>query len=184
MKQTFFVLLVLVALALGGVQAAAGQQTTENSTDGATVGVEVVSASDQNCTETIDNLTAICSSSVDSDGMMTLVLHAEMYQEVTLADGGAFRRGGQVPTRDFVLQEGRNRIQWQLVDYKGYTVSISTQNTLYAEHITRQQSFLPGSPQPEDPAIAAFTVFSMFAVAFPISYVGLQRFRGGVHDEL
>jgi guanyl-specific ribonuclease Sa len=104
MKQTFFVLLVLVALALGGVQAAAGQQTTENSTDDATLGVEVVSVSEQECTETIDNRTVICSSSVNSDGMMTIVLHAEMDQKLTLADGGAFRRGGQVPTRDSVLQ--------------------------------------------------------------------------------
>ncbi|SFR85774.1 hypothetical protein SAMN05216559_0134 [Halomicrobium zhouii] len=182
MKQPFFVLLVLVALALGGAQAAAAQQTT-NETD-SMIGVEVVNNSAAECTETIDNLTTVCSSSVDSDGMMTLVLYSDMYQEVTLADGGAFRRGGQVPTRDFRLQEGRNRIQWQLVNYKGYTVSIGTQNALYAEHITRQQAFLPGSPQPEDPAIAALTMFGMFAVAFPVSYIGLQRFRGGVRDEL
>lgn len=185
MRPLSFVLVVVLLLPVLASGGAAGQQVNAtNSTEGPTIGVEVVNENKQNCDETIDKRTALCSSSVDSSGQMTLVLYSKMYQKVTLTDGGAFRKGGQVPQRGFTLQEGRNRIQWQLTEYRGYSVAISTQSMLYAEHITRSESFLPGSPQPSDPAIAALTMFMLFACGFPAAYIGVNRWTGGVRDEL
>ena len=204
MTRKLLLMLIVVLLVAPGVAGAADPQYTDRVSviDGTQTmyqqtetpeanqtqfGVTVLNPAnpERGCDETIDNTTSICSSSVDHQGRMTLVLYSDRYQQITLTDSGAFAAGGQVPQRTFTLQKGRNRVQWRIVTTAQLQgVAIGTQEVLYAEPIdSGGGKLLPGQPTISDTAIAGGTVFVMFASMLPLSFLMIRKYRGGEHDQ-
>ena len=180
-----FVVLLTVATPVVAAQENNSSATSTPTPDGPSVGVDLVGDSADRCTETVDKHTSICRSSIDSDGWMTLVVHSDRYQVVTLTDGGAFQEGGPVPRKKFNLREGRNKIEWQITENPTYTgVAIATTNVLYSEPVRKSSGkLLPGNASGSDIAVAASTMFLLMATCIPGAFVMLRRYRGGEHDE-
>lgn|GEM_PF-2796706 len=195
MNVRFFALLMVVATAasagIGTATAAPLQVDAGNASVDVEVGDDSGSSNEstipEECTEEVDRATVICSSTLD-DGTAVLKIWSFRSQSVTLYDAGAFIEGGEVTEGNFRLLPDRvNRVELDVtVTDGGFAgVSIGTRYLTYAEPIEKPKpGFLPGSPQSEDPAIAALTMFLLFGCAFPASYVGLKRYAGGVTDEL
>lgn len=178
MRTRFFALSLLLAIALAGAAAPAATAQTAN-----------VSADDpgQDCTESIDNVTAICSSTVETRGtekVAVLVVQSSIYQRVTVTDAGAVWLGGDVPRRSPRLQEGRNTVTIPVNEHNGaMALTIDTGRTLYGEPLTRGGgALLPGSPSATDPLVVGGTVTLVFVVGMPVSFWAVRNFRGGRKD--
>jgi hypothetical protein len=150
----------------------------------ANISVSLVGEENTSCTETVDSRTAVCSSSLDADDRMTLVLYSNGPQRVTITDAGDFVAGGQVSVRDVTLKDGKNRIEWRInTDAEFVGVGISTPNAIYSEPIQPYKpGLLPGDPSISDTVLVGGTVFLLFAGGMPLTLYAYRRSRGGEKD--
>jgi hypothetical protein len=179
---------VVLALLLvpGGAVASTTPTASPAQLDDGNFTVSLTGQSNESCTETIDNRTAVCSSSVDENGQMTLVLYSTISgQQITLTDAGDFVAGGEVSVREHVsLREGRNRIEWRINDEAEFVgVGISTARTIYSEPIQPlDPGLLPGDPSGSDPFVVGATVLALFSIGMPVGWKVQKRIFGGEED--
>lgn len=171
-------ILVLLALCVLCTPLAAAQANTSN---GTTVDGSVGQVTGQSsCTETMDEYTSLCRSSVDQDaGTVVLVIKSERYQRVTIVDAGKFAAGGQVPSRTVDVQKGRNRIEFPVASTSGKVglgLTLGRTGTLYSEWVSQPSPLLPGSPDGTDaPTVLIASVLTSVALIL----AGAWWFRNG-----
>lgn len=179
-------LALLLLVPVGAATASTAPTAGPAQVDAGNLSVSLVGSSNESCTETIDARTAVCSSSVNEHGEMTLVLYSNIAgQQVTLTDAGDFVAGGAVSVREHVsLQEGRNRIEWRINDDAEFVgVGISTSRTIYSEPIEPlRPGLLPGSPTATDPVVVGSTILFVFTVGMPVGWKLQRRIFGGEED--
>jgi len=84
----------------------------------------------------IDSVTTLKSSRYfDGRGVVTVVIHSEIRQVITVNDAGTFAAGdsGQIPRRVVAMEPGETEmITVPVTEFEGYVgIGISTENTLY-----------------------------------------------------
>jgi hypothetical protein len=142
------------ALLLAGTATAAGQTTAQNATN--QTGGEVIT----------DGLTLVNTSYEPAEdggnGTLSLTFQADGPQAVTLYDAGAFRNGGQLPSKTKVI-EGRHTMEMPVTRQGQFVgVTVVTANTRYAvpHRIGESDSHLfRGDPTWADTQIAGLSGF-------------------------
>jgi hypothetical protein len=148
--KRFFIALLLVAAALtvatapaGAVAMAENNTTTEPTTAQPTTQTNTTDArppsrsNASDCGTVVDYNTRICSASFDGT-TTTVVIYSDVRQPVTISDAGSFAAGGEVPQRQVMLEQGRNRVSISSERYRGTVgVAIETRTTLYAHYVDR-----------------------------------------------
>ena len=132
MRSTFIVVLVLLAaapLAVGGVAAQDANTTATNATE--------------QCTETINEYTAICSAELDGSDVV-VDIHTDGPQTVVVTEG--FRKGsGVLNQRTVRLDAGRNTIRHRVtVDGGSEGVTIAAGDVLYQKEVTGNTAIVAG----------------------------------------
>jgi hypothetical protein len=137
----FSVIAMMVAVAFVPTAApVAAQENSTNMTTSTTI--------PEDCTEWIDESTAICSESYDSEsGQAEIVIYSERARRVTVTDVGGSLKRGPVNREVHHLPEGRGTITLTLEEYNNQAgVTIDTGSTLYAVPIKEQDDPIIGGP--------------------------------------
>jgi len=164
MRPLFIALFALVATALLLPGAAVAQETNET----------VVNATEE-CTETINQYTAICSAELDGSDVV-IDLYTEGPQTVTVTE--AFRRGsGELEQRRVALDAGRNTVRMTVtVDGGSEGVTIATQDTLYQKEVKTSSTIVAGPFTASDTQAAGFG--GALGVALTTLYLVARRVYG------
>lgn len=131
MRLTFILLLALVAVAVatGGVAAQDNTTAVGNATD--------------ECTETINEYTAICDAELDGSDVV-VELHTEGPQTIVVTE--AFRKGsGELNQRRVSLDAGRNTVRHRVtVDGGSEGVTIAAGQVLYQKEVRTSSTIVSG----------------------------------------
>jgi hypothetical protein len=140
--KPFFTLITLLVVAMLVPGAVAAQENATNATDATD---DLPDDRLDDCTEHIDNVTTLCSAEYEN-GRITLELHSDRPQRVTLTDAGGMMEGGEITQQTSHLSEGRNTVHISVTQHNGFAgVTVNTGRTLYAVPV-EQDSSLIGPP--------------------------------------
>jgi len=138
MNRIFIALLALVAVALAPAPVAA-QDVDVTAPDG-------VNSTDS-CTDpiTIDNHTAVCSTSLDGR-IAELVVYSDRPQRgIVLTDATQRQEHGEIPQSEYQLREGTNTLRLRLADSSGRRgVTIDTGRVLYGLPLGESDALVSG----------------------------------------
>lgn len=188
-RVLLFAVLISVAALLvapaSGQTATTDQNRTETNTTETERSVSIDVGDDCATPEPIGDDLMLCGWTLDG-GEATLRFKADRYMRITLTDAGGIMAGGEVTRRTATVRPDTiSSVPVDVTTHRNFAgVTVDTGATLYAVPMQEQTSLLPGSPQSEDPAIAATVVFLLFASAIPLAWVGVRRFSGGVEDAI
>ena len=169
MKHFFIVLLALVATALilPGVAVAQPEDATNESAspDGAPA----------DCTERINEYTAICDAELDGSDVV-IDIYTEGPQTLGVTEG--FRRGsGELNQRSVSLDEGVNTIRMSVtVDGGSEGVVLLAGDTLYQKEVRTESSFIAGPFTAQD--AQASGLGGALGVALTTLYLVARRVYG------
>lgn len=210
MKPIFVLITVVIVVSLLGVPVAAdGSPPTdvdrmsiqdlenENSTNESENGSVVDNVSSQlvgdrpdDCDQHIDAKISLCEAYLTDGETAVIKLYSESTEVVTMLDSAVFLNGGRFSDyerTEYLRGERTTTIRMPVEVHKSGAagVSITTRRDGYGIPLEEPDaSFLPGSPSSSDAVVAGLAVFSVFVISLPISYVAVNRLRGGVHHEL
>ena len=127
----FATLLIAIAVATGGV---AAQENTTNATE---------TNATAECTERINEYTAICSAELDGSDVV-IDVHTEGPQTIVVTE--AFRKGsGVLSQRQVRLDEGRNTVRLTVtVDGGSEGVTIAAGDVLYQKEVKTSSTIVTG----------------------------------------
>ena len=176
MRHPVFFAVLLVAAAFAPVGVVSAQE------DG-NVSVDVGGDDRTNCTEHIGEHVSLCSATVD-DGRVELELISDQMMIVTITDAGGIMEGGEIKRADVRLRtDRRTTFEMEVTESDGFVgVTIDTGTTLYGKVIEEQTSPFLARPTKADSLLIGLTVFGLFAVSLPVSWVAIKRRDGGEKD--
>lgn len=167
MRLTFFVLFALAAstVAVGGVTAQDNTTAAGNATD--------------ECTETINEYTAICDADLDGSDVV-IDLHTEGPQTIVVTE--AFRKGsGELNQRTVSLDAGRNTVRHRVtVDGGSEGVTIAAGQTLYQKEVRISSTIVSGPFTGSD--VQAAGVGGSLGVALTTLYLVARRVYGRTEE--
>ena len=167
MRFTFLALLALVAVGslTGGVAAQDNTTAVGNATE--------------ECTETINEYTAICDAEVDGSDVV-IDLHTEGPQTIVVTE--AFRKGsGELNQRTVSLDAGRNTIRHRVtVDGGSEGVTIAAGQTLYQKEVRTSSTIVSGPFTGSD--VQAAGVGGSLGVALTTLYLVARRVYGRTEE--
>ena len=167
MRLTFILLLALVASAVvtGGVAAQDNTTAVGNATD--------------ECTETINEYTAICDAELDGSDVV-VELHTEGPQTIVVTE--AFRKGsGKLNQRRVSLDAGRNTVRHRVtVDGGSEGVTIAAGQVLYQKEVRTSSTIVSGPFTGSD--VQAAGVGGSLGVALTTLYLVARRVYGKTEE--
>ncbi|PHQ38022.1 hypothetical protein DJ69_13885 [Halorubrum persicum] len=167
MRLALFALLALVAVGslTGGVAAQDNTTAVANATD--------------ECTETINEYTAICDAELDGSDVV-IDIHTDGPQTVVVTE--AFRKGsGELNQRRVSLDEGRNTIRHRVtVDGGSEGVTIAAGQTLYQKEVRSSSTIVAGPFTGSD--VQAAGIGGSLGVALTTLYLVARRVYGRTEE--
>lgn len=164
--------LLFLALLAGTATTATAQEVPTNASEAANATSSGESDDwdpDEECTERIDAIVSICSSSYEN-GQAVIEMYSTRPQRVVVTDAAVFMSGGEVERQAFHL-DGRTTVEFPATEYQGYVgVSIDTGRVLYAEPIERGG----GISSPYDSDLLALVTG---LIVVPAGAVGTKKIR-------
>ncbi len=132
------------------------------------------------CSEYIDNHTALCSTGYDSrTGQATVTLYSDRPARVTLTDAGGVFAGGEINRKRATLTEGsKTTVRLRVTEHRGFVgLTVDTGRTLYGVPIEQGGG---GSTLPEFPRWATLLLgVSLTAVGT----VGYDKYQSRKESE-